>query len=736
VTRFSLLGVFFVSGFATLIYQTIWQRMLALFGGADVYSVTIIVAAFMAGLGFGGLAGGHLADRLSRRARLWTFAACECGVGLFAMFSATLYYDTLYAGIGGLAFSRAAVAGITFGVTLIPTFLMGMSLPILAKLPESTGDGTAEWISRLYGWNTLGAAAGSFFAVMMLFRSFDLRMNLVLGAALSIGCGVAVLLSSRSQPTSSVIGRPQSLTPADSAGALPFRTWLMLYALSGFVSLSLEIVWLRLLGVMLKSSAMTFGYLLTLYLGGLGAGSLLAHNRVFSRVDATRMFFRLQAAVPIWAGISISLLLGLINYTDLADPLRQGLASTEPIATPGMVLVTHVVIPLFLIIPPTLMMGLSFGLLQRAVQTDSSLVGRRVGWLQAANILGATLGAIITGVVLLDALGSSGALRVLVGCGVVFLILTPATNHAFKRLAGIALVAGVIALIPNSTSMWAALHGGRAKDVLVGEDASGLIVFRQDEQDTKVFLGGISQSWIPYGGVHTALGALPSLLHPQPESIALIGLASGDTLFAIGGRAETQAIESLEIMAPQLPALGRVAQRSGYPALQILLADRRITHRNIDGRIYLRQAGARFDIVEADPLLPRSASAGNLYSVEYFRILKDALKPGGLAVTWLPTMRTVDTFASVFPHVIRFGDIGIGSLSPIAYDRETIVGRMNHPFTRHYFARGGIDLPAILLPYLKEAPLVPVPPADSSDLNRDLFPMDEFGLPYKVRSNR
>ncbi len=732
-----LLGVFFAGGFAALVYQTIWQRMLGLFGGADVFSVTIIVAAFMAGLGFGGLTGGHLADRLGPRSRLWTFAACEAAVGLFALVSATLYYDQLYVRMGSIALSRLSVAGITFAVTLIPTFLMGMSLPLLARFPTPNRESPAVWVSQLYGWNTLGAATGSFVAVMMLFKSFDLRLNLQIGAAISGACAIAVLLLSRFRSDTIVEARVEAGPPAVATRTtFTFRTWLLLYALSGFVSLSLEIVWLRVFGVMLKSSAMTFGYLMAIYLGGIGLGSLLAQNQLFKRCDPTRSFLRLQSAVPLWAGLGLALLVAAVNHAAFATHLRETLARPDPSAAFEAILVTYLILPLLLIMLPTLMMGLSFGLLQRAVQTDVALVGRRVGWLQAANITGATLGAVVTGVVLLDALGSAGTLRVLAACGGVFLVMSPVPRRPVNLLAGVSLAAIIVAIMPNEKGFWATLHGGRPNDVIVGEDASGLVLFRFDANETKVFLGGMSQSWLPYGGVHTALGALPVLLHSNPVDIALIGLASGDTLFAIGGSPLTRTIESLEIMAPQLPALERVAELGRYPAVQILLEDPRVRHLNVDGRLYLRRTERRFDIVEADPLLPQSAAAGNLYSLEYFRLLRDRLKTGGFAVTWLPTKRTRDTFASVFPYMLQVGDIAIGSLSRIAYDPATVRARMASPFTSRYYARGGVDVAAILGPYLAAPSEVLLAPVTFSDLNRDLFPMDEFGIPYRASPPR
>jgi predicted membrane-bound spermidine synthase len=158
--RAFLLAVFFASGFAALLYQTIWQRVLTLFGGADVYSITIIVSAFMAGLGFGNMAGGHLADRLTTSRCLRAFAACELAIGAFALLSPVVYYDWLYLRLGALPLSRAALGTAVFLVTLWPTFFMGMSLPLVSRLATVSVEQSARWIPTLYGWNTVGAAAG------------------------------------------------------------------------------------------------------------------------------------------------------------------------------------------------------------------------------------------------------------------------------------------------------------------------------------------------------------------------------------------------------------------------------------------------------------------------------------------------------------------------------------------------------------------------------------------------
>lgn len=737
-----MLVIFFATGFAALVYQTIWQRMLTLYSGADLYSVTIIVAAFMAGLGFGNLVGGHLADRLGTRERLWTFAASEFAVAAFALVSATIYYDVLYGRFGAIALSRSGMAAVIFAVTLVPTFLMGLSLPLIAKLPASEGSRPAVWISRLYGWNTLGAAAGSLAVVTLLFQSFDLRLNLRVGAVVSGCCALAAFLASGSREASSQTPQPGSdptLTSDAVKAGFSFRSWMLLYTLSGFVALSLEIFWFRALGVMLKSGALTFGYLLALYLGGVGCGSLLAERWQGRRLNVRRAFLLLQAGVPLWAGVSWSVLVATLGRADVARPLWEYVGSPVPTASPGVLLVIYGCLPLLLIVPSTLMMGMSFGLLQRAVQTDLSRVGRHVGWLQSANILGATAGAIVTGVWLLDWLGSAGTLKALVGCASVYLALFVHSRKVTSWAARLspAVVFVLVALMPNGDGFWAALHGERSDSVIVGEGGSGLILIRLDSDDTKVFLGGISQSWLPYSGIHTALGALPALLHPRPVDIAVIGLGSGDTLYSSGGRSETRVLDSIEIMAAQRPALLRLADRREYPALRMVLNDPRVRYEVADARVRLRKSRTLYDIIETDPLFPFVASSGNLYSIEYFGLLRDRLKPGGFAVTWVPTERTYASFLTVFPYVLKLRSIAIGSLSPIAFDPSLVRRRMRDPFTSRYYSAGGIDLATALEPFLSDPPIASNPLSDRSrltDLNHDLFPKDEFGIPYDAAS--
>ena len=736
-TRLVFVAVFFASGAAALLYQVIWQRLLTFTTGADVYSVTIVVAAFMAGMGVGSLAGGVLADRLDGRARLRMFAACELAIAVFALGSATFYYDWLYTRLGARDLSWLALGVLSFLATLWPTFFMGMSLPLAARAMTDDARQPARWVPLLYGWNTLGAAVGSIVAVVVLFRMMDFESSLRVGAGLSIACGaVALLMASRLPRTpagTAIVGEAAVVTPAGGAWAR-LRGPILLYGLSGFIALSLEVVWFRILGVILKSNAMTFGHLLAVYLGGLGLGALAANLDRVRLWPARRAFLLSQATIAIYAAVALAALVGSVGTLSIAQPLWEYFGRYEGFKRAELLsplsLTVHGVLPVFLMGPPTFLMGCSFGFLQRSVQTDLAGLGRRIGWLQAANIAGAVLGALTTGFVLLNALGTTGTMRVLVLISAVFLWLAM-PRRLMPRLAAIAIVAAAAAAVPRAGDLWPRLHGAGRDLAIVAEDSSGIALLRRDPASpyTIVHANGLGQSQLPFGGIHTVLGALPVLIHPAPALIAVIGLGSGDTTWAVGGRAETTKIDSIEIVAPALASLRELALRHPYPGLRDLLLDARVEHHLTDGRAFLLKTTNRYDVIEADALRPTSAYAGNLYSIEYFALLRSRLQPGGFAVTWTPTPRVADSLIKVFPYVMISGQVAIGSDRPIPFDPSVVRRRLEHPFTAAYYANGRMDLGRAFEPYLSVAPRVFGPDVDRAgltDVNRDLFPRDEF----------
>lgn len=753
------LAVFFLSGFAALLYQVIWQRLLVIFSGADVYSVTIIVAAFMTGLGLGSLVGGRLADRLGPGTSLWAFAAAELCVGLFGLVSKTLYYDVLYTQFPHLAATPALAAVVLLASLLWPTFFMGLSLPLLARALTDTLGLSGRVIGSLYGFNTLGAATGAFVGTWVLIPRLGLEASLWVAATASLACAAAAMgLGWRgvaaTAPLPGLVEHRNPVAPAESE-RLSFPTWVAIYGLTGFIALAFEITWFRMLGVILKSTAFTFGTLLAVYLSGLGLGAAVAAGRAgrSSRPGAT--FLMLQCGVALYAALTTAMLARLIAAGHPVKLVRY-LGGYEPVdvatvlsalggASDGRTAfldfaILYLVVPAVIIGPPTLLMGASFPYLQQASQSTFSSLGRRLGVLLAANIAGSALGAMVTGWLLLSRLGTATTLRLLVVLGM--LLAVPLVRGPWPRgswavvgapVSALLITIAAIAAMPDALTLWARLHAASPHQVIVAEDGAGLSLLKAEGTSLSgqvgVYVNGLGQSWIPYGNVHTVLGALPVMIHPSPKSVVVIGLGSGDTAFAAAGRAGVERLTSVEIIGVQRETLRRLAVIQRYPGLVALLSDPRVEHRVGDGRAYLRQTDRRFDIIEADALRPGSAYSGNLYSREYFELVRARLATGGLAVTWAPTERIRRTFTNVFPHVLACQDIYLGSDAPIRFDRGVLEARMSE--ARRYFEAAGVDLMAVMGPYLESAVRIgPETERATDDLNTDTFPRDEFALPF------
>jgi spermidine synthase len=772
--------LFFASGFAALLYQVVWQRMLTLFSGTDLYSVTVTVASFMAGLGCGSLMGGYVAARLTSPSLVRLFALCELGIAVFAIFSKYLYYDLLYLQLNDLASSSLALTAVLFTGLLWPTFFMGMSLPLLSQALTRDVRTAPGIVGGLYGVNTLGAALGALISGWLLGRMFGFETTLRIGATLNCLCAfAAVMLAARLSVSGSIPGEIASESllhkgedipniPDGPAGSLSFPTWILVYALSGFIALSLEILWFRVISIMAKTVSFTFATLLSVYLFGLAAGTFLGIRLVNKRINPRNAFFGLQAGITLYAGLSISLLTQLLGESGFLQDIwvYLGMDDTGHFGPSLFSVVNHLfsfrqvpegvqgfaatlfslyfVIPFFLIGPPTLMMGMSFPLLQRIVQNDSKLIGRRVGWLQAANILGCTLGAVVTSWIFLRFLFSSGTLKTLIALGAGFLLLWVLNQPIHQRLRKLSLSCGALFLIfgllyfaPDAQSLWAKLHGAMPEKIILGEDGTGLSVLKFDESKrdrTVVYVDGVAHSYLPYGAGHTILGLLPALIHPQPKEVAVIGLGSGDTAYSIGCRKETEEITCFEIIAPQIASLRALDQRKTYAGLRSLLKDYRLKLELTDGRAALMRKKKKFDVIEADALFPYSAYSGNLYSSEYFTLVKEHLKPGGFAANWTPTPRIVRTFVKVFPHVLAFEGVPllIGSNQPIEFDVSLIEARLDSAFTNSHLSKIGVDVGAFKS-YLRSllAKMV-APDFDRSrimDVNTDLFPKDEYLLP-------
>lgn len=739
-----LAAAFLASGAAALVYQVAWQRILALQSGVGIYSVAAIVAAFMLGLGAGSLGGGLLSVRLSAPAALIAFACVELGIGVLGALSCWLYYDVLYVHAAWLYTPIWRAALVHLAVLLPPTFLMGMSLPLLARATVADARTAGRTLGLLYGINLLGAALGALLAPWLLIRFYGIQGATFAAAAANLFAGAVGLAAgarrsrgeaaSTAGQTAPTAGRTAAASSARGDGRA-LRWWVLLYALSGFCALSLEVLWFRLLDVAVKSSAFTFGTLLFVYLLGSGLGCLTAAARTDRVERPLPTFLALQCALIAYAGVAVLLLAWLPPGTPLLRWYEEYWAGNVrfrfELGYWSGILRLYGVLPLVLFGPPTFLMGASFPLLQRAVQDDPATAGRKVGLLQAANIAGCVAGSLVVGLLALASVGTTGTLRVLMACGVVFAVIGMGTGSRplFTALAAILVTAAVA--VPGQGHLWMRLHGRPETAGVVSEDATGVAAIADMPNGAHgVFVNGKTHSAIPYGGMHTRLGAAPAIVHPAPQDVAIVGLGSGDTAWAAGCRPETRTVTVFEVSGGQPRLLAEFAADRHYPPLMALLADPRLQVVIEDGRRALHSGLARYDVIEADALWPTVAYAGNLYSVEFFEMCARRLKPGGVLCTWSPTPRVYSSFVSAMPHVIGLGDheILLGSNEPLEVDRRAWAARLQSAPVRAYLGGDGLASTEWILERLRPLHRSGRRQAEG-DRNRDLFPRDEFSSP-------
>ncbi|MCU0984063.1 MAG: fused MFS/spermidine synthase [Acetobacteraceae bacterium] len=730
MTVLAVLSVgFFASGFAALLYQVIWQRMLGLFAGSDAVTAALVVGAFLAGLGLGSLLAGFIADRLAPRSAAWAFIACEIGIALFALASRTFFYDVVIERLGPSMTEGWQIFAVCFLGLLAPTLLMGLSLPLLARAVVARLETAAGRIGWLYGINTLGAAAGTLLGGFWLVGTVGFERSLQVGAALNVLTAlltVAVIGGlPRRAPEAALAAR--EAVPAER-GALGLPAWTALVFLSGFFIIALEILWVRVLGIAGQANAYSFSLILGMFLVADGLG-----------VVATRAaFFHLQSWAALYALVT---LLGFRQLYGL--PWFETLMGMDTFRHDAEEIAIIAGFAALLIGPPAFLLGMSFPVVQKAVQRDLASVGFRVGLVQVGNIAGNAAGSLIGGLLLLHLLGTAGTARVvgLLALAMLGLWLWLARRGGLRDNPGRILAAALavaVAIFPSNSAWWSRIHGVKEdQTAIVGEDRSGVVVLRLKGDAGPMFITGHTQSQVPFWPHHYFLGALGPALHPAPKDVLVIGSGSGGTPFAAGWNPMTEHIRAIELIAPVYDVIRDYAATRPQSALGALTSDPRFSLVVGDGRREIFVSGARYDVIEADAILPQTSHSGMLYSVEFLSLVRESLKPGGLFVQWAPTERVARSFLNAFPHVLMLLPVSIviGSDQPIPFDPAALAARFGEPAFQAWAARAGVDISGFPALFAGEVRVwgPDTPRGDPGEVNTDLFPRDEFYLNNTLR---
>jgi len=736
LTALFLISIYFFSGFAALVYQVIWQRWLAFFSGISSVNISLIVSAFMAGLGIGYLVGGYLSDRLQQGKHVFYFFLAEIGIGVFAFFSKSIFYDWLFVENSSFQLGSIYLYMILFLLLLIPTFLMGVSLPLLSKAFKNMGN-QGNFISLLYFTNTLGAAIGTFITSFYLIPNMGFEKAIYVAAGLNFFCGFSVLIFNYLIKNEENKEDKKALLPAsleEEELNVPFKFWLIQYLISGFTAISFEIIWFRMIDVMMKSYAVTFSIILTIYLGSMAIGTWLGvlYNRKY-RTGKLKTFLWIQTALYAYVALSIVLLYASVENIGFLEPLRGFFEGYDEIPSFKLRLITMLIIPVFLMSIPTFIMGFSFSVSQNIIQNDFSLVGKKLGNLQFINIAGSTAGAWFASLIGFEILGTSLTLKLLLLTGFIYIGILGYQKYLSRiNVTLLSLVLLVLVFfLPGKQDFWRVVSGVKEEpDFIFSEDKTALSSIKIGEENATVFINGLGQSHFPMQRdyFHVMLGAVPAFVHPNPERIGIIGLGSAGTLYGASGRASTTELVCWEVIKSQPSVLYEYVKRTRDSSAYFILNDKRLTLKLEDGRKEIQCSGQLYDVLEADALRPRSSYAGNLYSVEYFSLLKSKLKPKGYAVTWAPTERIKRSFRVVFPYVYEIQEsLYLGSDSPVNFKREVILKRFDEPFSVAFYKRANIDAKVIMnnflntLKVIQEGKLL-----ENKDINTDMWPKDEY----------
>jgi spermidine synthase len=697
--------LFFLSGTSALIYQVLWMRLLGLVFGVTVYAASTVWAVFMAGLAAGSLVGGRLADRV-RRPILW-FGIAEALIGITALLTPTALallehaYGALHPSLGGSLPALTAVRlALSFAVLIVPSALMGATLPLVVKSSLLRTEGMGGKVGVLYATNTAGAIGGSLLAGLLLIPNLGLAASF--GVAVGINLLVAVIAvtvgrrwTAETDANVAVVTATPSVSPW--RGDARMLTVLVVFAVSGFVSLALEVVWFRVLTLFLRPTVYAYSMMLAAVLAGIAFGSYVAAPWLRRRPgrDWISSLAWIEGGIAIGAVLSFAV---LAFVPDLLSAFGPAVG-----AVIGDYLAYQSIISISVILPTMFLFGLAFpiGLQVWAggAERRGDDVASRIGVFYSLNVAGAIVGSLAAGFVLLPRFGSRATL---IGLAAVALVSAGALLAASRRpVARRAMAAAVmtvlfvlaVSMTPDPFDAFLAQRYRGQTIVWQQEGIQGTVSVHEHGGGLSLHVNGNHQASTIGGMVaaHHRIGHLPMAVHADPRRALVIGLGGGATAGAVSLH-EGAHLDIVELSPEVVTAAGRFFGDINFNVLRKpnarLIVD--------DGRNHLLLSGQRYDVVTADVILPIHAGSGNLYSAEYFQLVRNALRPGGMVLQWVAGTEAeykliMRTFLSVFPETTLWfdGSLMLGSVEPLRLRQADFDWKQQIPQRRDALASMG-----------------------------------------------
>lgn len=662
-----MLVLFVGSGCAALIYEIVWFQVLQLVIGSSAVSLAVLLGTFMGGMCVGSLLLPKVVSRV--RHPLDVYARLEgligvCGAALLVLMPLV---SQLYTAVDGGGQTSVALRAIVCILLLLPpAILMGATLPAMSRYVENTPRGVS-WLGFFYGGNIVGAVVGCVVAGFYLLRKFDLSTAALVAVAINlIVAALGFALSRRAPYTASgPDGGTAKLDEAGPARGLPLQAWSVYaaIALSGLTALGAEVVWTRLLSLMFGATTYAFSIILGVFLAGLGIGSVVGS---WLARDAKE-----PRAMLGWAQLLLALTTAWGAFM-IAHELPWWPINEQLAFSPWLLFQVDLARALFAMLPGAVLWGASFPLALAAASEGgnagrNSDAGRTVGRVYAANTLGAIMGSLVTGLVLIPWIGTRGAQQVFIvvsaASGVIVilpLLRRPAIAATSCVLAAAALYfASQVSAVPVGLIAWGrslswqgtpnALYWGEGMNasIAVTEDANG---FRNFHVSGKVEASTEPQDM----RLQRLLGHLSALMHDKPKNVLVVGFGAGVTAGAISIHPTVERMVICE-MEPLIP---KIVSRYFSSANHGVAENRKVSFVYDDARHYVLTTREKFDVITSDPIHPWVKGAATLYTREYFEHVKAHLNPGGVVTQWVPLYESTPdvvrselaTFFSVFPN--------------------------------------------------------------------------------------
>ncbi|MBI3327060.1 MAG: fused MFS/spermidine synthase [Nitrospinae bacterium] len=756
--------LFLLSGVTGLVYEVLWAKYLALYLGNTAQAHTIVLATFMGGLALGNALLGPWADRVSNRLRFYGWL--ELGIGFWGLTSPlllSLLSDTYVAmakhDLLTPLLSVILRVSLCMGVLLLPTMLMGGTLPTLSRFATLSLSQMESTVSWLYFLNSAGAVGGAILAGFFLIPAYGLDLSTTFAAALNVAIGIVSLgLGARiTQASGSPIGEAHPRETSLPPSRLHVRVIYGAVLVSGFVALAYEIAWIRLLALVLGSSTYSFSLMLAAFIAGIALGSFLITHRILPHIDSYLLFGGAEM------GIALSIILTLPVYERLPYYflLLGGVLNRTP-ATFYLYEIGKFLFCFALMLLPTTFLGMTLPLASRVVTQSVTQVGAKVGRVFSMNTLGNVLGAVLTGLLLLPALG----IKTLIETGIVInllmgsVVIWTAFQWGRQRKAVIVTTCFLTFLfyifaVPawdkiilssgefRSRRTLQYLGYGEYKEMFKNQsllfykdDSNATVTVVQEKSGDRFLKVNGKTDASSRGDLPTQLlsAHIPLLLNAEARQLLVVGMGSGIT----AGSALRYPIERLDLVEISAGVVQAAKFFQNYDALD----DPRLHLHLEDAKTSLQLTPHRYDIIISEPSNPWMAGIGSLFSVEFYREAHTRLNAGGLMVQWFHTYEMDDdtlrlilrTFASVFEHVSLWSTVPadillVGSSSPLSLDFKRLEERFDQGAVREDLRRLGIDsLPTVLsLQVASDATVRRL--AGKGRLNEDRFPILEYEAP-------